>query len=109
MAIEAKQLMHLDDFTGLQLFGDITKSFNYKSKEHDGYRVNVIVMNPNSQIYLQNIQLKIKATDPTLKNIESYSNKQTDVELIGLNVGIYDSRLIFNCEDIIKKPTTNKS
>lgn len=108
MAIEVKQLMHEEDFSGLKLFGEIKKSLNYSTKVHDGYRINVIVMDPTSPIYLQNIQLKVKTTDPSLKNIESYANKQTDVELIGLNVGIFDKKLVFNCEDIIKKPTTSK-
>ena len=108
MAIEVKQLMHKEDFSGLKLFGDIEKSYNYNSKDHDGYRINVIVMDPSSQLHLQNIQLKVKTTEPSIKNIESYANKQTDVELIGLNVGIYDKRLIFNCDDIVKKTTTTK-
>lgn len=109
MAIDARDLMHVEDFSRLTLFGKIDKSYHYQTKVHDGYRVTVIVMDPASQLYYQNIQLKVKTTNPSIANIESYSNKHTDVELIGLNVGIFDKRLVFNCEDIIKKPINSKS
>ncbi|MTC86470.1 hypothetical protein [Streptococcus uberis] len=108
MALEAKHLLHTEDFSNLKLFGEIEKSFDFHTKAHDGYRINVIIMDPSSPIYLRDIQLKVKTTNPSLTNIESYQNKQTDVELIGLNVGIYDRRLIFNCDDVVKKPTTSK-
>lgn len=109
MAIEVKKLIHENDFSGLKMFGEVEKAYDYNTKAHNGFKISVIVMDPSSPLYLENIQLKVKTNNPTFKDLESYSNKLTDVELVGLNVGIFNNKLIFNSEDIKKQANSTKS
>ncbi|MFS5615465.1 hypothetical protein V2V46_07685 [Streptococcus agalactiae] len=77
------------------------ETFDYKNKEHNGYKVKVSIQDPNSIAYMELITVKIKNLIPTLSFEEMKTNKQVRVAFKNLKIGVWNNQPTFSADDIL--------
>lgn len=75
------------------------KSKKYGTNEYDGYKILVSIQDPNSPIYFDLIQVKVKNLTPSIsgESIENIQNRKLNFS--NLTMGIYNSDFTFYADD----------
>ncbi|MFI3886606.1 hypothetical protein [Streptococcus parauberis] len=80
---------------------DYEETFDFKSKEPNGYKIKVSIQDSNSIAYMELITVKIKNLLPTLTFEEMKTNKQLRVVFKNLKIGVWNNQPTFSADDML--------
>lgn len=87
-----------DNFVAVNPMSETT---DYKTKEANGYQVNVSIQDENSPAYMELITVKIRNMTPTLSYEIMKNNKTRRVKFKNLRIGVWNNQPTFSAEDIL--------
>lgn len=87
-----------DNFVAVNPMSETT---DYKTKESNGYQVNVSIQDENSPAFMELITVKIRNVTPTLSYEIMKNNKTRRVKFKNLRIGVWNNQPTFSAEDIL--------
>ena len=84
-----------------QAIKNYERTTDYKSGEHNGFKIRVNIQDEKSNAFMETITLKIKNVSPTITEADLQSNKVTPVKFVNLKIGIWNNELTFSAEDML--------
>lgn len=79
----------------------MSKTTDYKTKETNGYQVNISIQDENSPAFMELITVKIRNMSPTLSYETMKNNKTRKVKFKNLKIGVWNNQPTFSAEDIL--------
>ncbi len=79
----------------------MSETTDYKTKEVNGYQVNISIQDENSPAFMELITVKIRNLSPTLSYEMMKTNKTRKVKFRNLKIGVWNNQPTFSAEDIL--------